>query len=322
MPSNTNTVKPIGVNKIVEAKRSTAYTIEDINLLKPENSRVRAVRFASKYYTPKGVQYTRIVCQCFCGNYFTTLLSSVTQGKTISCGCYHKEVVSRKGFSISDLNSRKPSGSRLTAISLDFIHTTSGGQKIKIINALCSCGKTTTVRQPDMMSGHTKSCGCYEEEVLMKRNTKYSHNIPKINQCWHSMMKRCYDPKTRFYNIYGGRGVRVCKKWHNYQNFLDWAIDKWKPGLQLDKDIKGSGKLYSPSNCLFVTGRENSNNTSRNVKYDYKGEQRTLTEIARAENILPSVLRVRIVVIKMPLADAIAYGNKKLNKWETKKYRS
>jgi len=235
------------------------YTIQQINSIKPSNSRVTALRFAPKYTTPKGASYTQIVCRCRCGVEFTTLLSSVTQGKALSCGCLHKEVLSKKGFTIQKINDRIPINSRLTAISFNGIHITAKGQKVKLVNVKCSCGKKCVKRQPDILCGHTLSCGCYEEEVLLKRNTKYSHNIPKLYHCWNDMMRRCYDQKSTGYLYYGGRGVSVCEDWHDYQKFLDWALmNGWEEGLQLDKDKKGDGLLYCPDFCCFLTPKENN----------------------------------------------------------------
>lgn len=258
MPSSTPQNK-IGVATISQVQRKPAYTIEDINMLKPENSRVTAVRFTSKYYTPKGMPYARIVCVCSCGTIFTTLLQSVTQGKSLSCGCLHKETLSKKGFTIEKINDKKPTNSRLTAISFNRIHISPGGQKIKLVNVKCSCGKECVKRQPDIVSGHTLSCGCYEQEVLLKRNTKYSVHIPKLYACWNDMMRRCYDETSFGYSYYGGKGVSVCKEWHDYQKFLNWALENgWEIGLQLDKDKKGTGLLYCPEYCCFLTAKENN----------------------------------------------------------------
>jgi len=54
---------------------------------------------------------------------------------------------------------------------------------------LCDCGKIIITKGISIKSGHTKSCGCYEKELLIKRNTlpkgqasfNYLFNIYKRN---------------------------------------------------------------------------------------------------------------------------------------------
>jgi hypothetical protein len=37
---------------------------------------------------------------------------------------------------------------------------------------VCDCGEKTTVSSSDLLSGNTKSCGCYQKEIASKCNTK------------------------------------------------------------------------------------------------------------------------------------------------------
>ncbi len=93
------------------------------------------------------------------------------------------------------------------------------------------------------------------------------HGLKKhpLYSIWVSMKQRCYNPNDTAYDNYGGRGVRVCAEWvDDFQLFYNWAIaNGWEHGLQIDKDIKGNGLLYSPDTCCFVTPKVNSN-TKRN----------------------------------------------------------
>lgn len=100
------------------------------------------------------------------------------------------------------------------------------------------------------------------------------------------MLRRCYDEKEDSYKYYGGRGVKVSMRWENdFEAFYEWAIKRWKPGLQLDKDIKsstGSGILYCPELCCFVTPKENSRKRKTNIILEYKGEKKCITEWAES----------------------------------------
>lgn len=76
---------------------------------------------------------------------------------------------------------------------------------------------------------------------------------------WHHMMERCYSDKFIKKNptYYG---CKVCEEWHDFQNFSKWYYENPNSGkgLHLDKDILGSGKLYSPSTCALVTREDNN----------------------------------------------------------------
>jgi len=73
----------------------------------------------------------------------------------------------------------------------------------------------------------------------------------KITQCynaWSAMMNRCYGKnKQKSYE-----NVIVCQEWHNFQNFAKWHSENFIEGWELDKDLLGNGKLYSPQTCCYL----------------------------------------------------------------------
>lgn len=68
---------------------------------------------------------------------------------------------------------------------------------------------------------------------------------------WTGMMMRCYDSNYQS-NRQTYIGVSVCNEWHSFMAFRGWWIANQVDGWQLDKDLVGDGKLYSPSDCVFV----------------------------------------------------------------------
>lgn len=87
----------------------------------------------------------------------------------------------------------------------------------------------------------------------------------RLYSIWKTMIHRCENPKRVKYKDYGGRGIAVCSEWHDPNTFMDWAENNgYKDGLQLDR-INNNGN-YEPSNCRWVSPRENSRNR-RNTKY-------------------------------------------------------
>lgn len=105
-----------------------------------------------------------------------------------------------------------------------------------------------------------------------KRNYRYGspmivkhiqHKLSKTKEyeIWSDMIKRCYNPKTKNYHRYGGRGIKICDRWrHFFENFLEDMGKRPFTGAQIDR-INNDGN-YEPSNCEWVTNKENTRHTS------------------------------------------------------------
>lgn len=181
-------------------------------------------------------------------------------------------------MTIVEINLLKPANSRVTA--LRFAESRKGR---KYVFCKCMCGGYKEIIIKDMAIGHTLSCGCLQKKSISGFSKKYHNNVKAIHHAYFGMMARCYNPKCKSYKGYGERGVIVCEEWKNsYQSFLDWSLQNgWEQGLHLDKDIRGTGFLYSPETCSWVTRVENNNNRRGLVKYEYDGQILTLTAIGR-----------------------------------------
>jgi hypothetical protein len=78
------------------------------------------------------------------------------------------------------------------------------------------------------------------------------------------MLQRCENPNATKYELYGGRGIKVCEEWHTYTVFRDWALSHgYADNLSIDR-INPNGN-YEPSNCRWATDKEQSNDR-RNVR--------------------------------------------------------
>lgn len=116
----------------------------------------------------------------------------------------------------------------------------------------------------------------------------------RLYSIWHNMKSRCYYRKSEKYKDYGGRGIIVCDEWrNNFQAFYDWAMSHgYADDLTIDrKDVNGN---YEPSNCRWVTQKEQHNNTRKNHYITYNGETKTAAEWARQYGIHRCVLNNRI----------------------------
>jgi len=97
-------------------------------------------------------------------------------------------------------------------------------------------------------------CGKGYKDRETKVNTEGGKLDPAY-RAWSNMLNRCYGDKERYL---GYIDVEVCKEWLQYENFKDWFYSNDWESKDLDKDIIGNGKLYSPETCCFVTRKVNN----------------------------------------------------------------
>lgn len=229
------------------------------------------------------------LCRCECGTTKAFVGSSLINGTVISCGCY-KNNEAKKRFS-KDMTGM--SFGKLKVICRDGTHV-SGRSKLALWKCVCECGNETTVRGASLRNGSTTSCGCAQRENASKANTTHGLSKTKIYQIWVGMKERCHNPNSDSYPYYGERGICVDKDWRSdFTLFYWWAIDKgYREGLTLDRiDVNGN---YEPSNCRWITQKEQSNNTRRNKYYDFEGGKYTLSQISDKCGIRYSVLYKRL----------------------------
>lgn len=182
----------------------------------------------------------------------------------------------------------------------------------------CECGVEKTIRMDGVKSGVVKSCGCYNKELFMKMAVTHGLSYHPIYRTYKYMIRRCYDKKYKRYHDYGGRGVVVCKKWRNsFKAFYNWCIENnWQPGLQLDKDKKGNGYMYSPRWCSILTPKENMKYRRNSIFYDFFGQKLQLYEISKITGIPIPTLYARVNTHKWDIEKAVTTPGIKTSKWK------
>ena len=141
----------------------------------------------------------------------------------------------------------------------------SDGQR-HFARVLCECGSPAKyVRLDALRNGVTKSCGCLQKESV----TKHGYWGRPLFGVWRAMISRCTNQNDKRFARYGGRGIAVCDRWHDVNNFVSDMTEGYETGLQLDR-INNDG-LYDPSNCKWSTTKQQTRNYSRNVLLQHDG---------------------------------------------------
>lgn len=188
---------------------------------------------------------------------------------------------------------------RLTVIEKAEPHICPSGQRKQMYLCKCLCGAELAVSYAHLVTGHTRSCGCYFNEVLGKCNITHGLSKTRLFNVWGKMKGRCCNPNNSHYKNYGGRGITICDEWlNNFQAFYDWAYangyDENAPFGQCTLDRIDNNKGYSPDNCRWVTSIIQANNKRNNRIFTINGISHTVPEWARMYELDPKRVTCRL----------------------------
>jgi hypothetical protein len=146
----------------------------------------------------------------------------------------------------------------------------------------CDCGTEKVISVRDVVSGHTKSCGCMTAAWRSANSGMATHRMTDTREykSWCHMLSRCFSEKNPKYEYYGGRGITVCDAWAmSFAAFYE-HMGSCPTGYTLDRiDCDGN---YDPGNCRWADGKTQAQNRRFIKSVTVFGREMPVVEAERA----------------------------------------
>lgn len=162
-----------------------------------------------------------------------------------------------------------------------------------IYKAICTCGcKTNTTFRASqiktLLERPVKKCVNHKTNLS---ELTYKSSTHRLYAIWSGMHNRCYNGNNPEYPRYGGRGVQVCDRWFELENFVE---DMGVPNGRMSIDRIDNNGNYCPENCKWSTAEEQARNRRSNKVLDYLGKSQTMIEWCEELNLDYNSVQLRI----------------------------
>lgn len=140
----------------------------------------------------------------------------------------------------------------------------------------CDCGAEYEARIKHLLQGRIVSCGCKRRDQVGEMGRELAgryqpfaaaasvtHGMKKhpLYTTWRNMLIRCENTQHDRYPDWGGRGIKVCERWHDVHLFVEDIERDLGPrpdGMSIDR-IDNDGN-YEPGNVRWATPSQQARN--------------------------------------------------------------
>lgn len=163
----------------------------------------------------------------------------------------------------------------------------------------CSCGLKRKVRAASLTRGESTFCKVWKRHPEIRKTNAHKHGETRNDRAskeyvaWSHMKSRCLNPNVREYNLYGGRGIKVCTRWLNsFDNFLADVGRAPSPSHSIERiDVNGD---YAPENVCWAPHSAQSRNKRSNIFLEFEGRRLCVADWARLKGIKRGAIDYRI----------------------------
>jgi hypothetical protein len=108
---------------------------------------------------------------------------------------------------------------------------------------------------------------------------------------WACMINRCERPQHEQYPRYGGRGILICARWHDFENFLADIGERPSNDHSIER-IDNDGN-YEPGNCRWANRFEQARNRRNSRFLVIDGQQKLIVEWLELSGVSRSLFEAR-----------------------------
>lgn len=110
--------------------------------------------------------------------------------------------------------------------------------------------------------------------------------------CWTGMKTRCNVPSDKMYPQYGGRGIKLCDRWLDFNSFCEDMGERPSPKHSIDR-IDNDGD-YCPENCRWATCKEQNTNRRNTHWVEVDGKRMSISDASTYTGIDRNSIYLRI----------------------------
>lgn len=165
--------------------------------------------------------------------------------------------------------------------------------KRRLWRCQCDCGGEALIPSSYLVSGNTKSCGCYAKSGDFKVTHGHTRGAKpsRAHLAWSNMKDRCTNQNRPQWKDWGGRGITYDSRWESFEAFLS---DMGEPPLGMSLDRRDNNGNYCKENCRWATRVEQRLNSRQITMISSGAETLCVRDWERKLGLKRGILTMRL----------------------------